>query len=78
VLTSFLTGLLSSILRPILEDLFKELRLEVMDSINRTNAYKKYDDEAVELSKAMADATTSEERYAILGRIQDARAVLND
>lgn len=78
MLTSFLTGLLSSILRPILEDLFKELRLEVMDSINRTNAYKKYDDEAVELSKAMADATTSEERYAILGRIQDARAVLND
>jgi hypothetical protein len=72
-LTSFLTGLLSSIIRPILEDLFASLKLELMDSMDRKRSYEKFDVEAQELTLKMASASTAEERFAILQQIKNAR-----
>lgn len=68
---------MSSIIRPILREELAAFKLAVADSIERKRIYKKYDDEAEELTEAMAAASTSEERYAILGHIKNARAKLN-
>lgn len=76
-LTNFLTGLLSSIIRPIIQEELGKLKLHIADSIERKRIYEKYDREAQELISAMAEASTSEERYAILSRIRNARAVLD-
>jgi hypothetical protein len=72
-LTSFLTGLLSSIIRPILEDMFADLKLEIADSVDRKRTYEKYDIQAQDLTLKMANASTSEERFAILQQIKNAR-----
>lgn len=76
-LTSFLTGLLSDIIRPIIQDELKELKDFAIKNYDRLKTYEKFDAEAYELTKSMAEASTSEERYAILSRIKDARAVIN-
>lgn len=76
-LIKFLTGLLSDIIRPIIQDEFDALKLLVQDSIERKKSYKKHDDEAAQLESEMASANTSEERYAILQKIKNSRASLN-
>jgi hypothetical protein len=76
-LTSFFTGLLSDILRPLIREEFAKAKLHIIDAVERKRSYEKYDREAEELIKQMAEASTSEERYAILGRIKNARASLN-
>lgn len=76
-LTSFLTSLIASVVRPIIEDAIKDLIQYLENQYLRKKDYERFDEEAVELSEAMAEASTSEERYAILQRIKSASPKLN-
>lgn len=86
-MTAFLAGILGPIIRPLLREQLDDLKEfflneitklknEVLDSRARLETYKKYDDEARELMDAMAKSNTSEERWAILQRIRNARPML--
>lgn len=76
-LTSFLTGLLGDILRPLIREEFQKLKLHISDSVERRRIYEKYDREAEELIKQAENASTTEEVRAHLRRLKDARARLN-
>ena len=75
-LIKFVTGLLSDIIRPILQEELAALKLQIQDSIERKRTYEKYDREADVLIKQIAEATTSEERWAHVRRLQDSRAAI--
>jgi F0F1-type ATP synthase membrane subunit b/b' len=86
-MSAWLTGFLTNLLRPIIkelidesrvwfEDQIKEIRRLALESRARLEDYKKYDEEAQELINEMARSNTSEERWAILQRIRNARPVL--
>lgn len=76
-LTSFLTGLLSKIIRPIIQEELAKLQLFIADSVERRRIYEKYDKEAEELIKQAESATTTEEVRAHLRRLKETRAKLN-
>lgn len=76
-LTSFLTGLLGDILRPLIREEFQKLKLFIADSVERRRIYEKYDREAEELIKQAENASTTEEVRAHLRQLKDARAKLN-
>ncbi len=70
---SWLITLLGSIIRPIIREEFANLKLMIRDSMERTRIYEQYDRERDDLTKEMAEASTSEERWAILQKIKNAR-----
>ena len=76
-LTSFLTGLLSSIIRPILVEELGKLKLHITDSVERRAIYEKYDKESLELIEQANQATTTEEVRAHLRQLKAARAKLD-
>lgn len=73
---SFLMGLLAKIIRPIIEEQVKELKDFIVVSVERRQAFEKYDKEAQQLAEEMANASTSEERWAVLQKFKNARAGL--
>lgn len=84
---NFLVNLLTPIIRPIIQQELGKLRewftgeleklkQEALDSRARLDTFRKYDNEAHELMDAMARSNTSEERWAILQRIRNARPML--
>lgn len=75
-LTKFLTGLLSSIIRPILQEEIAKLKGYLYEQNGRLQTYKKYDEEALELIEAANNATTTEEVRAHLRRLKETRARL--
>ena len=74
----FLSSILGPIIRPIIQEELENFKSWVVDQWMRREAYQKYDDEAQALMEEMANASTSEERYAILQKLRNARALLND
>ena len=76
-LTSFLTGLLGDILRPLIREEFQKLKLHIADSVERRRIYEKFDREAEELIKQAEQATTTEEVRAHLRSLKNARAKLD-
>lgn len=72
--TTFLTGLLSKIIRPIISEEFLKIRSEILMAVDRREAFKQYDEEVDELVKEIENATTSEERWAVLQKFKNARA----
>lgn len=76
-MTAFLTGLLSSIIRPIIQEELKELKDFAKIQYQRLQSYKKHDLEAEEIIAAAELATTPEEVKAHLRRLRDTRAKLH-
>jgi hypothetical protein len=70
-MTAFLTGLLSSIIRPIIQAEIAELKQHIVDQVGRKDIYDKHDKKKLELAEEMAQADTKEERYAILQKMYD-------
>lgn len=70
---NFITSLLASVLRPIIREQFEELKVFLANQWVRREAFRRYDQEATELMEQMANASTSEERWAILARIKKSR-----
>jgi hypothetical protein len=70
----WLTNLLASIIRPIIQGEIENLRAFLVTQYRINRAYAKYDEEAQKLMEEMANASTSEERWAILQKIKNARA----
>jgi len=75
-MTAFLTGLLSSIIRPIIQEELKELKEFAKIQYQRLQSYEKHDNEAEELIKAAEKATTTEEVKSHLRRLRESRASL--
>lgn len=73
-LVPFLTGLLADVLRPIIREELGKVKEEIISSIERKDAFGEYDAEVNELMKEMANASTSEERWAVLQKFKNARA----
>lgn len=73
---NFLTGLLASIIRPIIREEIADLKAHLSEQINRQKAFSEFDREADELIKAADQATTTEEVKAHLRRLKEARAKL--
>lgn len=76
-LTSWLTTLLASIIRPIIEDEIAKLKAHLITQFELNRAFDQYDQEAQKLMEEMANASTSEERWAILQKIKNARTRLS-
>ncbi len=76
-LNTFLTGLLSNIIRPIIQEELAALKIVLFEYSERLQNSKKIDRETDELIKAAESATTPEEVRAHLRRLKDARAKLN-
>ena len=74
-MSAFLTGLLASILRPIIQDEFIKLKSDLVKMWGRNERFKEYDQQAQVLMEQMANASTSEERWALLTRIKKSRPV---
>ena len=74
---TWLAAFLGSIIRPIIQEEFLALKKDLSDSLAQKKKFEKYDQEAAELQEDMANASTPEERYAILQRIKNARASIN-
>lgn len=75
-ITTFLTGLLSSIIRPIIQEEINKLTDVIQKALSREAIYKKYDQEATELIDLVAKANTPEERWAYVQTLKDKRASL--
>lgn len=73
----FLTGLLASIIRPIIQDEIAKLKDYLAVQFQRNEIYDKYDKEALELIEQIAKANTSEERWAYVAKLKAKRASLN-
>lgn len=74
---AFLTGLLASIIRPIIQEEIGELKDFIAVQLQRNDIYQKYDLEAQEIIEQIAKANTSEERWAYVRRLKETRAKLN-
>jgi len=74
---NFLTSLLSSILRPIIQQEFNELKKWLKESYLENEKFKEFDSIAMENISAMESATTPEEVKAHARRIYQERARLN-
>lgn len=72
----FLTGLLASIIRPIIQEELAELKAWAFMQAKRLETYEKHDREAEELILAAEKATTPEEVKAHLRKLREARAHL--
>jgi hypothetical protein len=72
----WLTSLLAAIIRPIIQEELRDLKAWAFLQSERLKQYEKIDQEAEELIQAMAQATTAEERWAHLRRLQSLRASL--
>lgn len=72
-LTKFLTGLLSDIIRPILREELQAIKNYYATEKQRLKDFEKHDAESQVFIKEMADASTSEERYAILQKLHNSR-----
>ena len=75
-LETFLAGLLAKIIRPIIQEEIEKIAQVIRNSVERRKAFEKFDKEAQELVQEMADASTSEERWAVLQKFKNARADL--
>ena len=73
---AFLTSLLASIIRPIIEEQFAKLFDHLEKQSARLDIYKKYDEEAIALIDQVAKANTSEERWAYVHKLKEKRAGL--
>lgn len=73
----FLTGLLASIIRPLLKEQLEELKDYLAVQFQRNEIYDKYDAEAQELIESINKATTTEEVRAHVRRLKETRAKLN-
>lgn len=73
----FLTSLLASIIRPIIQEELQALKVFFLEQYQRNEVYEKYDREAEELIEAANKATTTEEVRAHLRKLKETRAKLN-
>jgi hypothetical protein len=73
---AWLSGLLASIIRPILQEELRGLKAFAFDQYQRLESYKKFEQEAADLIERAAKATTSEERWAHVERLRASRARL--
>jgi len=73
----FLTGLLSSIIRPIIQDELRELKAWAFEQSVKVQKFKEYDKEALKNIEAMEKASTTEEVKAHARRIFNDRAKLD-
>lgn len=73
----WLSAFLASIIRPIIQDEFKEYRKWIIDGQLQLERFKEHDKEAQELIERIANASTSEERWAHLRDLRARRAKLN-
>lgn len=73
----WLQSLLASIIRPIIQEELSSLKAFAFDQYSQLESYKKWDLEAEEHIKKIAEATTSEERWAHVRRLQSARPKFN-
>lgn len=78
MLTSFLTGLLSSIIRPIIQEELKDLKEFALEQYERLQSFERIDAESLELITAAENATTTEEVKAHLRNLKATRAKLNN
>ena len=76
-MTAWLTGLLASVIRPIIEEEFK-LQLNRLEELYKKNQrWNEYDKEVEKYLPALAGASTSEERWALLADLKAHRAKLD-
>ena len=77
----FLTNLLASIIRPIIQGELDKLKSwvgeKIETAVSRRDIYAKYDLEANELIKMAEQATTTEEVKSHVRRLKASRAKLN-
>lgn len=62
----FLTGLLASIIRPIIQEQILGLQNWIKDEVMNKKIYEEHDKIKLTLVEGMAEASTKEERYAML------------
>lgn len=72
----FLTGLLASIIRPLLREEIEKLKDFIVEREDRKEAFIEFDREADELIEAAGKATTTEEVKAHLRRLKATKARL--
>jgi phosphopantothenoylcysteine synthetase/decarboxylase len=80
-MSGFLSGLLASIIRPIIQEQIEALKGWILDvvqtNVARKDSYDKHDKEAEEIIAAAEKATTTEEVKAHVRRLKDIRAKLH-
>ncbi len=73
----FLTSLLASIIRPIIQDAIAQGIEQINKSLGRLQNYEKFDAEAIELISLAEKATTTEEVKAHVRLLKEKRARLH-
>jgi len=73
---AFLVGLVTAIIRPIIQNEINQLKDWMEDSVMQNRRFKEFDVEAESLIKQASEATTVEEVNALLFRLNTARAKL--
>ena len=73
----WLQALLEGIIRPIIQDEIQSLKAFAFNQHSQLESYKKWDLEAEEHIKKIAEATTAEERWAHVRRLQSSRPKFN-
>lgn len=73
----FLTGLLASIIRPIIQKEIADLKDYIAKLYQRNEKWNEYDKELEKYLPALAGASTSEERWALLADLKSRRPRLD-
>lgn len=74
---NFLTGLLASIIRPIIREEVEKLKAFISQQYMLDKKFREYDQEVMELIDYAEKATTTEEVWAHVRRLKERRAKLN-
>lgn len=72
-IVAFFQGLMAKAIEPIIRDELAKFRVYVQESLEKRKAFEAYEKETEKLTKEMAEASTSEERWAILQKIKNSR-----
>jgi hypothetical protein len=75
--TAFLTALLSSIIRPIIQAELEKLKAHISELFHENQKFKEFDKEVDVYMPMLANASTSEERWALVQDLKNKRARLN-
>lgn len=71
-----MTGLLASIIRPIIQEEMAKLIAQINELYKENKAYAEFDKEVEIYAPKLAEAGTSAERWALLQDLKDKRAKL--
>ena len=75
---TFLTGLISTIIRPILQEELGKLMKKMEELYKENNKFKAIDREVELYLPKLAEASTAEERWALLDELDEKRNHINN